>query len=418
MQLNQSGPGCVWWDMSSLLRSTASHRLTRTLRAVVPLLLLVALVSHLGTSPFERSLDVLTTWPILTALLLGVLTTTAQALRWRTVAQGYAAADGLTRTRAVAECYRAALLNAVLPGGVLGDAVRVWRQRPQRERGLRSSAQAVIGERVVGTVLLALAVAAVLLPLEPMMSAIALAGAVGAIGVAAPTLKRLSLRGQVSVWGWSLVSLISLITKFGVAAVALGTVSDLTNVVTLALIALAGMSIPLGVGGFGPREAVTAVAFAAVGLSADAGVATAAAYGMLAAVSALPGVAVMLFDLRRDGRAKSTSVIEGSQTMENVLDADSILDLTELAELTDLAELTELAELTDLTELTDLAELTDLTELTDLAEVAELGEVVRLDLVAKGRRDRLASEALLAGRSQIEFETDVFAERELAQQSA
>src|SRR3954464_6393315 len=164
--------------MSSLLRSPVSHRLTRVLRAVLPLVLLAVLVSHLGTSPFERSLQVLSAGPIAAALVLGVLTTTAQALRWRTVARGYGAADGLTRTRAVAECYRSALLNAVLPGGVMGDAVRVWRTRaastatpatptapttpaaaPQktgRATDLRSSVKAVIGERVAGTALLML----------------------------------------------------------------------------------------------------------------------------------------------------------------------------------------------------------------------------------------------------------------------
>jgi hypothetical protein len=143
----------------------------------------------------------------------------------------------------------------------------------------------------------------VLLPLAPVMSGLALITAIGSIAVAAPTLKRLDGRAHLSVWGWSAVSLISLVTKFGVAALALGTVSGVGDIVTLALVVLAGMSIPIGVGGFGPREAVAAIAFAAVGLSADAGVATAAAYGMLAAVSALPGVGVMLFDLVQDGRS-------------------------------------------------------------------------------------------------------------------
>jgi uncharacterized membrane protein YbhN (UPF0104 family) len=291
--------------MSSLLRSAATHRLTRILRAVVPLLLLAALVAHVGADPFTRSLQVLSAGPIAAALLLGVITTTAQALRWRTVATGYGAAEGLTRYRAVAECYRSALLNAVLPGGVLGDAVRVWRQRAPRERGLRSSAQAVIGERVAGTVLLMLAVAVVTLPMKPMVSGMALIGAGVAAVVAAPSLKRLLVREQLAVWGWSALALASLVIKFGVAALALGTVSDLGDIVTLALLVLAGMSIPFGVGGFGPREAVAAVAFAAVGLSADSGVATAAAYGVLAAVSALPGVMVMLLDLRRS----STEVV-------------------------------------------------------------------------------------------------------------
>ncbi|HST85607.1 MAG TPA: lysylphosphatidylglycerol synthase domain-containing protein [Kineosporiaceae bacterium] len=391
--------------MSSLLRSTVSHRLTRTLRAVIPLLLLAALVSHLGTSPFERSLHVLTAGPITVALLLGVVTTTAQALRWRTVAAGYGAADGLTRTRAVAECYRSALLNAVLPGGVLGDAIRAWRLRPSRERGLRSSAQAVIGERVAGTVLLLVAVAAVLLPLEPMMSAMALAGAAGAAVVAAPTLKRLTRSGQAAVWGWSLLSLISLVTKFGVAAAALGTVSGITDVVTLALIVLAGMSIPIGVGGFGPREAVAAVAFAAVGLSADAGVATAAAYGMLAAVSALPGVLVMLFDLWRDGRANAADAADAADSADTVT-----------------AELVEIHPELIHPELVHAGPVHagpvhagPVHPVLVRQNHGILGDVVRIDLVGKAKRDRLAIDA--QSRSQIEFE-DVFAELEPARQSA
>jgi uncharacterized membrane protein YbhN (UPF0104 family) len=398
--------------MSSLLRSTVSHRLTRILRAVVPLVLLAVLVSHLGTSPFERSLHVLSAGPITIALLLGAVTTVAQALRWRTVAAGYGAADGLTRARAVAECYRSALLNAVLPGGVLGDAVRAWRQRPARERGLRSSAQAVVGERVAGTVLLMVAVAVVLLPIAPLMSGMALLTAAGAVGVAAPTLKRLDGRAQLAVWGWSAVSLISLVTKFGVAAAALGTVPGVTDVVTLALIVLAGMSIPIGVGGFGPREAVAAIAFAAVGLSADAGVATAAAYGMLAAVSALPGVAVMLFDLRRDSRVARVARVDRNATIEPV---DAVAAVEVRPEL--------------------------------LADDATYAGIVRLDRIG-ARRDRIAaglSEAGLhearhgearhsevrhsevrlgemrgiraAGR-QITLDPDVLAEPQLARQSA
>lgn len=390
--------------MSTLLRSTVSHRLTRTLRAVIPLLLLAALVSHLGTSPFERSLQVLSTWPIVAALLLGVITTTAQALRWRTVAAGYGAADGLTRTRAVAECYRSALLNAVLPGGVLGDAVRAWRQRAPRERGLRSSAQAVIGERVAGTVLLLVAVAVVLLPMEPLVSAMALAGAAGAVGVAAPTLKRLSLQGQLAVWGWSLLSLVSLVTKFGVAALALGTVSGLTDVVTLALIVLAGMSIPIGVGGFGPREAVAAIAFAAVGLSADAGVATAAAYGMLAAVSALPGVAVMLFDLRRDSRVSAAN--------DDAVATDTVLNGLADPVSTDLVS-TDLVR-DDLvlsgTVRTDLV--LSGTVLNETTDRGELGSVVRLELggrAGRARRERLARGFLATQRGHIDFETSQIA---------
>jgi uncharacterized membrane protein YbhN (UPF0104 family) len=285
--------------MPSTFRSLWGHRVARRARCVIPLLLLAALVKRLGADPFERSLHVLAPGPIAAALALGLVTTVAQALRWRTVALAYGSAGGLTRGRAVTECYRSGFLNSVLPGGVLGDAIRAWRQRPSCERGLRTSAQVVIRERVVGTTLLLLSVSIVTLPLNPWVSLIVLAAAAVAGLVAVPTLRRLTRRDQLAVVGWSLLSTAALVTKFFVAAATLHTVHGPRDTITLALIALAGMSVPLGVGGFGPREAVAAVAFSAVGLSADAGVTTAAAYGVLAAVSATPGALVMLLDLRR-----------------------------------------------------------------------------------------------------------------------
>jgi hypothetical protein len=258
----------------------------------------------------------------------------------------------------------------------------------------------------------------VLLPLEPMMSAMALAGAAGAAVVATPTLKRLTRSGQASVWGWSLLSLISLVTKFGVAAAALGTVSGLTDVVTLALIVLAGMSIPIGVGGFGPREAVAAVAFAAVGLSADAGVATAAAYGMLAAVSALPGVLVMLFDLWRDGSADAADAADSADPVAAELaEIHPELIHPELIHPELLHRELVHAELVH-------AELVhpELVHPQPLHPVLVhqhhiLGDVVQLDLVGKAKRDRLAIDAQSASRSQIAFD-DVFAELEPARRSA
>jgi hypothetical protein len=54
------------------------------------------------------------------------------------------------------------------------------------------------------------------------------------------------------------------------------------------------MGLPVNVGGFGPREAVTAIAFGALGLGAAAGFATAVGYGVLCLVSALPGLATLI----------------------------------------------------------------------------------------------------------------------------
>jgi hypothetical protein len=50
----------------------------------------------------------------------------------------------------------------------------------------------------------------------------------------------------------------------------------------------------VNVAGWGPREGVAAWAFAAAGLGAGHGVATAVVYGMMVLVAGLPGAAVLL----------------------------------------------------------------------------------------------------------------------------
>jgi hypothetical protein len=58
------------------------------------------------------------------------------------------------------------------------------------------------------------------------------------------------------------------------------------------------------VGGWGPREGVTAWAFAAAGLGASRGVATAVAYGVMVFVASLPGAAVLVAAWVRRTRSK------------------------------------------------------------------------------------------------------------------
>ena len=53
-----------------------------------------------------------------------------------------------------------------------------------------------------------------------------------------------------------------------------------------------GAALP-NIGGWGPREGVTAWAFAAAGLGASRGVATAVVYGVMVFVASLPGAAVL-----------------------------------------------------------------------------------------------------------------------------
>ncbi len=61
----------------------------------------------------------------------------------------------------------------------------------------------------------------------------------------------------------------------------------------LALLAMLAMVLP-SVGGWGPREGVTAWAFGAAGLGAEQGVATAVVYGVMVLVASLPGAAVLV----------------------------------------------------------------------------------------------------------------------------
>ena len=65
-----------------------------------------------------------------------------------------------------------------------------------------------------------------------------------------------------------------------------------SQMLPLALLVMLAAALP-NVGGWGPREGVTAWAFAAAGLGASLGVATAVVYGVMVLVASLPGAAVL-----------------------------------------------------------------------------------------------------------------------------
>jgi hypothetical protein len=79
---------------------------------------------------------------------------------------------------------------------------------------------------------------------------------------------------------------------FLIAARAAGVTAPPSQMLPLALLVLLAAALP-NVGGWGPREGVTAWAFAAAGLGAAAGVATAVVYGVMVLVASLPGAAVL-----------------------------------------------------------------------------------------------------------------------------
>jgi uncharacterized membrane protein YbhN (UPF0104 family) len=80
---------------------------------------------------------------------------------------------------------------------------------------------------------------------------------------------------------------------FLIAARSAGVTAPLSQLLPLALLVLLAAALP-NVGGWGPREGVTAWAFASAGLGASLGVATAVVYGVIVFVASLPGAVVLL----------------------------------------------------------------------------------------------------------------------------
>ena len=89
---------------------------------------------------------------------------------------------------------------------------------------------------------------------------------------------------------------------FLIAARSAGVTAPLSQLLPLALLVMLAAALP-NVGGWGPREGVTAWAFAAAGLGASLGVATAVVYGVMVLVASLPGAAVLVAAELRSPRA-------------------------------------------------------------------------------------------------------------------
>jgi uncharacterized membrane protein YbhN (UPF0104 family) len=285
---------------------------------VAGVVILGALLWRLGTGVLVDGLRRIDAATVLAALGIGVVTTVLSAWRWQLVARGLRIR--LPLGSAVADYYRALFLNAALPGGILGDVHRAVRHG-QSAGDLRRGVQAVVLERVAGQIALALLAAAVLPTLPSPVRAeardfaplVALAAAgVLAVGLAVRMNRASSRRagglrtalgearqGLFSRRGGPGIALSSAailaghVAMFVVAARVAGSAASFVELVPLAVLALVAMGLPLNVGGFGPREGVTAWAFGAAGLGASTGVAVAVVYGVLSFVASLPGAVVL-----------------------------------------------------------------------------------------------------------------------------
>lgn len=293
-------------------RSRRSLVLT-LLQVAVTAGILVCILTVWGPAPFAAAVGVLTWWSIAGALILGAIGVLVQAQRWRLVARGQGIELGLRV--AVERCWQAAFINAVLPGGLAGDAVRAIEERAGGGlRGgdlLKRSVGAVSAERLAGTSVVFVAAGVALLGLRPGAGALALAVAAAAAAASWPWLRRLSARelgwvSVLSVAGWAAFA-----TLFLLAGLAVAPALPVVEIPILAAITLAGMSIPLNVAGWGPREGAAALGFVLLGHGAALGVGVSIGYGLLALVSVLPGGLVLLLrTLRRLRRRVATGEVE------------------------------------------------------------------------------------------------------------
>jgi uncharacterized membrane protein YbhN (UPF0104 family) len=318
---------------------------TRTAWAWVRLLgglsILALLLWRLGTGAFWDGLRAIDGRTLLAAGGIGLLTTVFSAWRWRLVARGLGIR--LPLGGAVADYYQALFLNAALPGGVLGDvhrAVRHGRDVGDVGRGVR----AVVLERSAGQfVLVAVGVTVLFVLPSPVLSPghLVMIGQVVAVVIAAGVVA-LALVGQIRAWrgrprfgralrtavsearlgllardNWpgivisSSVVLAGHLATFLVAARAAGSSASIVRLAPLMLLALLAMAVPVNIGGWGPREGVTAWAFGAVGLGASLGLTIAVVYGLLAFVASVPGAGVLVVRWVKRLRTARVPVLAG-----------------------------------------------------------------------------------------------------------
>ncbi|MDA4885962.1 lysylphosphatidylglycerol synthase domain-containing protein [Streptomyces sp. MS2A] len=317
-----------------------SHLRTR-LGTLAGVAILGVLLWRTGAGPLLGGLRGIDAPTLLAALGIGLVTTVCSAWRWALVARGLRIR--LPLVPAVADYYRALFLNAALPGGVLGDvhrAVRHGRRVGDLGRGVRS----VVLERVAGQVALTLLAVVVLLTMPSPVRAgarhaaplvgMALAGALAVFlalrmnRAPAPARERLprampaearaallSRRNLPRVAVSSAVVLAGYLAMFLLAARAAGSAASVSVLTPLAVLALLAMTLPLNVGGWGPREGVTAWAFGAAGLGAGTGLGVAAVYGVLSFVASLPGAVVLVvrwYGGTRAGSAAAAGTADGT----------------------------------------------------------------------------------------------------------
>jgi uncharacterized membrane protein YbhN (UPF0104 family) len=299
----------------------------------ISVVVLAIVVWRLGTGPFLRGVTAVDGRDLLAAAVLLLVTTVCSAWRWTVVSRGLGIR--LSLPAAVAAYYRAVFLNLTLPSGIAGDVHRgVSHGRDVHDVG--AALRAVVWERAAGQVVQALMTIVVLLALpSPVRSSAPwIAVAVGAAALAVILAARLrggAARSRLTrfrntvvadihdgllrrsalpaVVLTSAVVVVGHTATFLIAARTVGVTAPISRLLPLALLALLAMVLP-SIGGWGPREGLTAWAFSAAGLGAGRGAAAAVTYGVLVLAASLPGAVVLLAGWLPRRRSRATAHVD------------------------------------------------------------------------------------------------------------
>jgi glycosyltransferase 2 family protein len=285
-------------------------------RPVAAAATLTVVVWRVGFGPFLDGVRAVDGAALAAGAVIGLLTTVCCAWRWTIVARGLGLQ--LSFWAAVAAYYRSVFLNLTLPGGVAGDVHRgVSHGRDVHDVGL--ALRAVAWERTAGQVVQAVLTVAVLValpsPVNPSIPLVIVGFVATAIAVVLVSRARpgegrsrrararralaREVRALLAPRAWPAIALASALvvvghaTTFVIAARTAGTGAPLSQLLPLTLLAMLAMVLP-SVAGWGPREGATAWAFAAAGLGAALGVATAVVYGAMVLVASLPGALLLV----------------------------------------------------------------------------------------------------------------------------
>lgn len=318
------------------LRTVLSSRWLRlTTRLVVGVGVLIAVVAHVGAGPFLHGVFSIDLRVIAATFALSAAATAAAAWRWSVIAARLGV--GLRFSEAVGTYYRSQFLNTVLPGGVVGDIQRALTQG-RNTGNVAQAARAVVIERTMGQ-LVQIALAVIVLAFFGLefegylLSVLGIGLAVlvlAALATKAASVRvRSALRREldelsagvgspgafVRVVVASIVVVACHLMTFGVAVGAVGASVPPLRLAAIALVVLLAGSIPLNIGGWGPREGIAGWTFAVAGLGASTGVAASALFGVLSMIAVAPGLVLAVVSAVRRGRTPApvrTVVLAGA----------------------------------------------------------------------------------------------------------